>query len=174
LSSPTPASVRSKHRAPIDSPSDGTAKEEVGVMRRHDSEMGNVVSPGTKADGAQATWARLDEEWVCYLTTVGRRTGRQHTIEVWFAIHDRTHYMLSGGAGRSDWVRNLVKTPQVTVCIASRRFTGRARIVTDPAEDRLARELVPAKYGPSYGGDLSGWRERALPVAVDLAPPDEA
>ena len=35
----------------------------------------------------------------------------------------------------------------------------------------VARRLVVAKYQPTYGGDLSGWRRSALPVAVDLAPP---
>jgi len=28
-----------------------------------------------------------------------------------------------------------------------------------------------AKYQPTYGGDLSGWRRSSLPVAVDLTPP---
>ncbi len=39
-----------------------------------------------------------------YLTTVGRVTGRLHTIEIWFALHDRTVYMLAGDHA-SDWVR---------------------------------------------------------------------
>ena len=50
------------------------------------------------------------------------------------------------------------------------QLPGRARVVeagTD--EDELARRLVAGKYQPGYGGDLSGWRRSALPVAVDLA-----
>src|SRR4029450_2793943 len=42
--------------------------------------------------------------------------------------------------------------------------------VADPGsdEDELPRRLVVAKYQPTYGGDLSGWRRSALPVAADL------
>jgi hypothetical protein len=40
----------------------------------------------------------LGEEDFCYLTTVGRVTGRPHTIEIWFAREGSTLYMLSGSA----------------------------------------------------------------------------
>jgi deazaflavin-dependent oxidoreductase (nitroreductase family) len=111
----------------------------------------------------------------CYLTTTGRVSGRPHTIEIWFALSDRTLYVLSGGGDRSDWVRNLVARPEVGVRLGRRggaELAGRARLVEPgSAEDELARELVTAKYQPTYGGDLSGWRREALPVAVDLASP---
>jgi deazaflavin-dependent oxidoreductase (nitroreductase family) len=111
----------------------------------------------------------------CYLTTTGRVSGRPHTIEIWFALQGRTLYLLSGGGRRADWVRNLLAHPEVTVRLGRRdgaRRPGRGRVVepgTD--EDELARRLVAGKYQPSYGGDLSGWRDSALPVAVDLASP---
>jgi deazaflavin-dependent oxidoreductase (nitroreductase family) len=110
----------------------------------------------------------------CYLTTAGRVSGRPHTIEIWFALRDRTLYLLSGGGDRSDWVRNLLRRPEVTVRLGRRdaaELPGRARVVEPGSdEDELARRLVVAKYQPTYGGDLSGWRRSALPVAVDLAP----
>jgi deazaflavin-dependent oxidoreductase (nitroreductase family) len=111
----------------------------------------------------------------CYLTTVGRVSGRPHTIEIWFALRGRTLYLLSGGRDRSDWVRNLSVWPEVTVRIGRRdapQLPGRARVVEPgSAEDELARRLVVAKYQPTYGGDLSGWRRSVLPVAVDLEGP---
>ena len=110
----------------------------------------------------------------CYLTTTGRVSGRPHTIEIWFALQDRTLYLLSGGGDRSDWVRNLQASPEVTVRIGRRdapALPGRARVVASKTdEDELARRLVTDKYQPGYGGDLSGWRRSSLPVAVDLAP----
>jgi deazaflavin-dependent oxidoreductase (nitroreductase family) len=110
----------------------------------------------------------LADEAFCYLTTTGRVTGESHTIEIWFALHDAIAYMLSGGRDHSDWVRNIVKSPEVKLRIGDRDFKGRGRIVTEPDEDRIARELLVAKYQTRYSGDLKGWRERALPVAVDL------
>jgi deazaflavin-dependent oxidoreductase (nitroreductase family) len=111
----------------------------------------------------------------CYLTTTGRVSGRPHTIEIWFALEDRTLYLLSGGGDRSDWVRNLRTRPEVTVRLGRRdgpELAGRARLVEASSdEDELARDLVTGKYQPTYGGDLSGWRRSALPVAVDLASP---
>jgi deazaflavin-dependent oxidoreductase (nitroreductase family) len=108
----------------------------------------------------------------CYLTTTGRVSGRAHTIEIWFALQGRTMYLLSGGGDRSDWVRNLLRHPEVTVRLGRRdaaELPGHARLVEPgSAEDELARRLVAGKYQPAYGGDLSGWRRSALPVAVDL------
>jgi deazaflavin-dependent oxidoreductase (nitroreductase family) len=115
-----------------------------------------------------ATLAELAAEQYCYLTTRGRVTGRPHRIEIWFALDGSTLYLLSGGGERSDWVKNLRATPEVTVEIGSETLDGRARVVLDAAEEELARTLLPAKYQPGYGGDLSDWRESALPVAVDL------
>jgi hypothetical protein len=40
--------------------------------------------------------------------------------------------------------------------------------VIDPEEDRLARDSVYGKYSVLYHGDLTRWRETALPIAVDL------
>jgi hypothetical protein len=31
-----------------------------------------------------------------------------------------------------------------------------------------ARDLLFNKYSPGYSGDLADWRERSLPIAVDL------
>ena len=112
----------------------------------------------------------LADESFCYLTTIGRVTGSPHTIEIWFAIDQRTVYMLSGnGAGqRADWVKNLMRKSDVRIRIGEHEFSGQARLVSDETEDELARRLLLEKYKPTYSGDLSEWREIALPVAVDL------
>jgi deazaflavin-dependent oxidoreductase (nitroreductase family) len=112
----------------------------------------------------------LSPESFCYLTTTGRVTGRPHEIEIWFSLvpKTRTLYMLAGGGDRADWVRNLRREPAVTVRISGEKLKGTARLVEAVEEDRLARRLLVEKYEGSPGS-LSGWRRRALPVAVDLA-----
>lgn len=109
----------------------------------------------------------LEEEDFCYLTTTGRVSGLPREIEIWFALQDRTLYMLSGGRDRSDWVKNLQKNPKVKLRIANRSFTGTSRIVTDAKEDALARRLLLEKYR-SHEDDLDEWGQTALPVVVDL------
>ena len=103
----------------------------------------------------------------CYLTTTGRHTGQPHRIEIWFALADGVAYLLSGGGDRSDWVRNLLISPEVTLQIGERRKATRARMVTDPDEDALARRLLVEKYTPRYRDDLTDWGKTSLPVAID-------
>jgi deazaflavin-dependent oxidoreductase (nitroreductase family) len=112
----------------------------------------------------------LAEEDFCYLTTTGRVSGRPHEVEMWFSLvpESQTLYMLSGGRERSDWVRNILRDPRVTVRIAGEIFSGFAREVRDPEEDELARRLLVEKY-ESRPGSLANWRRTALPVVVDLS-----
>jgi deazaflavin-dependent oxidoreductase (nitroreductase family) len=110
----------------------------------------------------------LGEEEYCYLTTTGRASGRPREIEIWFGLEASTVYMLSGGGERSNWVRNLKRTPRVRVRIGAHTFDGRARIVEEAAEDARARRLLLDKYAPTYSGDLSEWGRTSLPIAVDV------
>lgn len=105
----------------------------------------------------------------CYLTTTGRRSGRPHTIEIWFAIQGSTLYMLSGGREKSDWVKNALQHPEVQLRIGATQFTGRARRVNDAQEDALARKIVYDKYTPRDSDDLTEWARTSLPIAVELA-----
>ena len=114
----------------------------------------------------------------CYLTTTGRRTGRPHRIEIWYArapsdvAGDATLYLLAGGGRSSDWVRNLLADGHVRVELDGETRRARARVVEDADEAARARSLVFSKYQPRYEDDLADWRERSLPVALSL-PPEE-
>lgn len=105
----------------------------------------------------------------CYLMTRGRRTGRPHEIEIWFALDGRTLYMLSGGRERSDWVRNLRADPRVTVRLRDTSYDADARVVDDGEESEHGRTLVFEKYQPRYSGSLERWRRESLLVAIDVA-----
>jgi deazaflavin-dependent oxidoreductase (nitroreductase family) len=109
-----------------------------------------------------------DEDF-CYLTTRGRVSGRSHTIEIWFALDQHTIYMLAGGRENSDWVKNLLRDPNVSVRIRDTTYAGQARVVERHDEDALARRIVVAKYQAGYDEDLTDWGRDSLPVAVDLA-----
>ncbi len=118
----------------------------------------------------------LANEDNCYVTTTGRVTGKPHEIEIWFGLDGDTVYILAGGREKSDWVKNVMKTPAVRVRIAGKHFAGAARIVTTKDEDALARRLLLEKYTARYSGDpstslrtgLSDWGKSALPVAIDI------
>jgi deazaflavin-dependent oxidoreductase (nitroreductase family) len=102
----------------------------------------------------------------CYLTTAGRHTGQAHEIEIWFALHEQNVYMLSGGRDGSDWVRNIMVSPAVTLRVGDRKRLTKARVVKDAEEEALARRLLLEKYQPRDSGDLTSWAAGSLPVAV--------
>lgn len=105
----------------------------------------------------------------CYLTTIGRKTGRTRTIEIWFGLEGKTVYLLSGGGDSAQWVRNLQANAEVTVKLGRRTYSGRARLVKDKDEDAKARRLLAAKYEAwEPGRRLSSWAGNSLAVAVDL------
>lgn len=110
----------------------------------------------------------LAKEEYCYLTTRGRLTGRPHQIEIWFALRDSILYLMAGNH-RSDWVKNLLKDPHVTVRIAKHHFAGTARLVSEEQEEIMARNMLADKYNErETDGSLSEWARTALAVAIDL------
>ncbi len=110
----------------------------------------------------------LAAEDCVYITTVGRVTGKPHTVEIWFGTNGDTIYLLAGSRHDADFVKNAKKQPAVDVRISSTQFSGTARIVTAVDEDALARRLLLEKYIPRGNTDLDDWGRDALPVAFDL------
>lgn len=124
-----------------------------------------MVTEGTT--GARPWLERWADAPFTYLTTTGRRSGQPHRIEIWFAVDDGRLYLLSGDRDRSDWVRNLIANPRVTIELGDETRAGIARVLEPgTAEDRLARELLVAKY--RKGSSLDDWDRTSLPVAIDF------
>lgn len=110
----------------------------------------------------------LAGEEYCYLTTTGRVTGRPHEIEIWFGLQRATLYLMAGN-GKSDWVRNLIKNPSVTVRIAKHTLAGTAHLVNDEQEQTMARNMLGDKYNEREAdGSLSEWAQTAVVVGIDL------
>ena len=74
----------------------------------------------------------------CYLTTTGRHSGRRHRIEIWYARHGDTLFLLAGGARSADWVQNLIADAAVDVELDGVGHQATGRLIVDAAEDELA------------------------------------
>jgi deazaflavin-dependent oxidoreductase (nitroreductase family) len=107
----------------------------------------------------------------CYLTTVGRTTGRDHEVEIWFGVQGAVLYVI-GGHDETDWLRNLRAQPQVEVRVGDERHHGVARVVEDPAERHAVGRLLADKYERSlspedvFDGPRS-WAFGATAVAIE-------
>ncbi|MBI1257204.1 MAG: DUF385 domain-containing protein [Chloroflexi bacterium] len=92
-----------------------------------------------------------------YLTTVGRKTGKPHQIEIWFVHNDDCYYLVNEDPTSSDWVKNIQHNAAVMFSIGSRDAAsseGRGRLVDPAAEPELAAAvtaLMDAKYQWSSG-----------------------
>jgi deazaflavin-dependent oxidoreductase (nitroreductase family) len=112
---------------------------------------------------------RLSGEDFAYLTTTGRKSGKPHRIEIWFAIEDGRMFLLSGGGDRADWLRNIRKNGDVRIQVSSQSTEARARVARAGAEDQRARELLDGKYmGWKQGKRLSSWARGSTPVVIEL------
>lgn len=73
-----------------------------------------------------------------YLTTNGRKTARQYTIEIWFIEYNRRYYIISEHKKSSDWVKNIIFNSNVSLDVNNKTYKGYARIVDKIKEPILA------------------------------------
>ncbi len=118
--------------------------------------------------GGDLTSDRPFESEELELRTRGRRTGRTHTVRLWFA-HEEGALWLRTDERVPDWLRSLRAHPRCTVRIGEREIPARYEPLTD--RDAALRHLVAfwrAKYGPDRVQDWYVERGRE-PVRLSLA-----
>ena len=87
-----------------------------------------------------------------YLTTIGRKSGKPHQIEIWFVRNNDCYYMVNEGPTITDWVKNIQHDAAVLFSIGSRdakSIQARGRLVDPAAEPDLAAAVkarMDAKY----------------------------
>lgn len=108
------------------------------------------------------------DDWAChqycYLTTVGRVTGRPHTIEIWFVVYDGSAWLFTDSDGGTDWVRNLRRDRSVTLRVGTVEVDARAEVVAVP-ESAVIRRAIVDRYQSTEDG-LDEWARGALVVRV--------
>src|SRR5690242_16992443 len=99
--------------------------------------------------------ARLAAEngrWNCRITTRGRRTGKPHSVTIWFLVDGPRLYLGTLNAKR-DWVRNVTKNPEAEFEIGPVRVRGRVTTVTQPpdVESAFLRKYWVARIASWFG-----------------------
>jgi deazaflavin-dependent oxidoreductase (nitroreductase family) len=134
----------------------------LGVARAADQPLPEVAAALQRIKGASSI----------ELTTTGRKTGKPHTRPVWFVIEGDAIIVQAGKSGKTDWYRNLLKTPTALVTQDKYTFRTRAKPVTDPARVEAIHKLFVGKYTTAWllsfvGSSIGQGRPVELePIAV--------
>ena len=104
------------------------------------------------------------EEQFLYLTTVGRKSGVQREIEIWFTRVGAAYYLIAEHRTEANWVKNIQHNPHITFRLSSQRFAGSGRILSEKADAALW-QAVAERFAQKYG-----WNDGLI---VELMP-DEA
>ncbi len=114
----------------------------------------------------------VENESTVQLTTAGRSSGQARTVTIWFVRDGDRIYIQSGKDGKTDWYRNLLKAPTVTLRIADLTLGGQARAIDDQKETERVHALFAQKYLRArvmgwFGGEVG----RGRIVVIDALQP---
>ncbi len=94
----------------------------------------------------------------CRITTYGRKTGKPHTVTIWFACGDDGRVYLGTLKLGRDWPKNVQKNPEVEVQIGDLRLRGRCAALGDPGKREQIERLLASKYVVSRIASWFGFR----------------
>jgi deazaflavin-dependent oxidoreductase (nitroreductase family) len=110
----------------------------------------------------------LQTDGLIDMTTVGRKSGTPHKIEIAFHNFDGVLY-ITGSPGSRDWYANLLANPQFTFHLkqsAQADIPATATPITDEAERRRVLSKVVAKWNKQ--NELEAFMQSSPLVEVQL------
>jgi hypothetical protein len=96
--------------------------------------------------------AKLKTEKELELTVKGRTTGRNLPRPVWFVMKGDEMLLLPVKGSSTQWYKNIVKNPQVTIGIKGLTHSNKTQTITSKKEVLEIVELFKKKYG---AGDIN-------------------
>jgi hypothetical protein len=100
------------------------------------------------------------------LLTTGRRTGKPHTVRVWFAYDDGAVWLRTDRD--ADWLRNLERDPRARIRVEGiERAVRREPVADETAALRRLIDIWRDKYGREWVADWYVERGR-VPVRLVL------
>jgi hypothetical protein len=106
----------------------------------------------------------LQERMELELAGRGRRSGSEHSRPVWFVVECDMLHLLPVSGSDTNWYRNILVHPDVTLTIDGESLGATARPVTDPA---LVAATV-ARFRARYGVKQIARYYNKLDVAVEI------
>lgn len=81
------------------------------------------------------------------ITVTGRNSGRKISIPVWFVHEGNTLYLLPVKGSDSDWYKNILRTPTMTLSARGTEIALNAKPIADPNKVPGIVDRFRAKYG---------------------------
>jgi deazaflavin-dependent oxidoreductase (nitroreductase family) len=91
--------------------------------------------------------SRLERYREINLTVVGRKSGRSLSRPVWFVLDGDRLYLLPVKGSDSEWYRNILKTPRMSIDARGESTELHAVAITKPAEVKAVVDKFKEKYG---------------------------
>ena len=85
-----------------------------------------VLEPSMAQQSFKDRLAAVKDRSSLRLTTLGRKTGKRHTVTVWFLVDGDTVYLINLRLQR-DWPRNVIKDGHAELDVGGQHFTGHAK-----------------------------------------------
>jgi len=100
------------------------------------------------------------------ITVRGRRTKKTHSAPVWFTNQENKLYLLPVKGSDTNWYRNVLKDPRVSLTVDRKSIQVKANPITKP---EAVREVI-ALFADKYGGmrEIKRWYSK-LDVAVEIS-----
>jgi deazaflavin-dependent oxidoreductase (nitroreductase family) len=81
------------------------------------------------------------------ITVTGRKSGRKISFPIWFVLEGDTLYLLPVTGSESDWYKNILQNPTMTVAARGMEVTVNVEPITAPDKVQEIVEKFRAKYG---------------------------
>jgi deazaflavin-dependent oxidoreductase (nitroreductase family) len=111
--------------------------------------------------------AALSDAREVEITVIGRRSGDEISLPVWFVDEDDSLYLVPMTGSDSDWYKNLVESPSIRLAVDGKQITARARPITDATAVADVLEKFRAKYGDSDVERYYSRRDAAVELPLD-------
>ena len=95
-------------------------------------EIGGVMAVST--ENIDKLKKELERQEEIEITVVGRKSGRAITTPVWFVLEGNTVYLLPVKGSDTQWFKNLVERPSLTLHAAGVRSQLNVQGVSDPTQ----------------------------------------
>jgi deazaflavin-dependent oxidoreductase (nitroreductase family) len=96
------------------------------------------------------------------ISVTGRKSGQTVSIPIWFVSEDGKLYLLPVKGSDTQWYKNVLKNPSITIAAPDAKAQFNAMLITDPKQVSSVVEKFRAKYG---AGDVKKYYSK-FDVAV--------